>query len=55
MFSCVDRKEEKSRKWRPGKREKIGQLTLSIEPERVEVHFLIQRATIPSKKIILHL
>jgi hypothetical protein len=30
----------------------MGQLTLSMRPARAEVHSFVQRATIPSKKVI---
>jgi hypothetical protein len=31
----------------------VGKLTLGMEPAMVEVRFLVQRATIPSKRVIL--
>jgi hypothetical protein len=37
--------------WGPDKGAKIGQLTLSRGPARAEVCLLIQRDTIPSKRV----
>jgi hypothetical protein len=42
----------KREQWRLVKGTKKGQLTLSMGPARVEIHFFVQRATIPSKRVI---
>jgi hypothetical protein len=34
---------------------KMGQLTLSMGPARAAVSFLLQRATIPSKRVIFYI
>jgi hypothetical protein len=55
MFACVDGKAEKRGQWGPGKRAKNGQLTLSIGPAGAEVCLLVQKAAVPSKRVIFTL
>jgi hypothetical protein len=51
MLACVDGKGEKGT---VGARQgaKMGQLTLSIGQARAEFRFLVQRASIPSKRVV---
>jgi hypothetical protein len=47
--ACVDGKGEKGGQ---SKGLKMGQLTLSIGPAKVEVRFFVQRTTITSKRVL---
>jgi hypothetical protein len=55
MFPCVDGKEGKMGRWGPGKGVKKWAVDSEHGSARAEVCFLIQRATIPSKRVIFAL
>jgi hypothetical protein len=56
MFEYVGRKGEKGDSGAQARGLKMGQLTLSMGSAMPEVCFLVQRATIPHKRVIfLHL
>jgi hypothetical protein len=52
MLACVDGKKDKGKLGARQRGLKMEQLTLSMGLARVEVRFFVQRATIPSKKVI---
>ncbi len=51
-FACVGGKGEKGGNGDWARGLKIGQLTLGMGPARVEVCLFVQRATIPSMKVV---
>jgi hypothetical protein len=55
MSACVDGKGGKGISRGQARGLKVGQLTLSMGPARAQVCFLVQKVTIPSKRVILYI